>query len=122
MKPDLQIITGKNGEPEFAVVPIATYKKLLAAAEDADDVRLAEAAETIGGEQFPADVAKRIIAGESPIRVYRKYRGIKQKDLAAIVDTAPEYLSQIECGRREAGKKLLRKIAAALDLEIADLI
>ncbi|MDE0058995.1 MAG: hypothetical protein OXI22_11830 [Defluviicoccus sp.] len=35
-----------------------------------------------GGEPFPAEIADRLLAGESPIREHRLYRGMTQKRLA----------------------------------------
>jgi DNA-binding XRE family transcriptional regulator len=68
-------------------------------------------------ESFPADVADRLVAGESPIRVFRELRGMTQEILAAAAGTSAQYLSQIERGDREAGRKMLPRLAAALKVD-----
>ena len=72
-------------------------------------------------EAFPAKVVDALLAGEHPIKVYAKYRGIKQKDLAAVVDISPVYLSQIVSGNRDGSLDVRRKIAAILGVDLDDL-
>lgn len=74
-----------------------------------------------GGERFPADVARRLVAGDHPLRVFRDHRGMTQSDLAAAADTSEQYISQIERNTRDAGKKLLTKLASALAVDEEDL-
>ena len=70
---DIQIIE-KNGEPEYAVVPIEAYRRMVDALEDAADSAAIERAwaEDAAGETVPGEVVKAILAGESPLRVWRK--------------------------------------------------
>ncbi|MCH8184295.1 MAG: helix-turn-helix transcriptional regulator [Proteobacteria bacterium] len=63
-----------------------------------------------------------MIGGENPIKVFREYRGLTQKQLAKKTDTSAAYLSQIETGRRTGSIKLLRRLAGALNVEVEDLI
>lgn len=72
-------------------------------------------------ERFPAAVARRLISGDSPIRVFRQHRGLTQAELAISAGTSAAYISQIERGDREPGKKLLPRLAAALDVDADDL-
>ncbi len=88
--------------------------------EDAIDIALAEAA--MKEEALPLDVARKLINGESPIKVYRKYRGLTQDELAGKVGSKPAYISQIETGRHTPGLKLIGRIAEALDVTIDDLV
>jgi DNA-binding XRE family transcriptional regulator len=88
--------------------------------EDAIDIALAQAA--MKEEAIPWDVAKRMVNGENPIKVYRQYRGLKQKALAEMVGTKPVYISQIETGAANPSLKLVGKIAKALDVTIDDLV
>lgn len=74
-----------------------------------------------GGESFPIDVADRLIAGESPIRVYRSYRGMTQRELAAAAGIDPVYLSQIERGQRTGSTKTLGALAKLLNVALDDL-
>ena len=56
---DVQII-GKDGEPEYAVVPIEEYRRVVAALEDAADSASIERAwaEDAAGETIPGEVVK----------------------------------------------------------------
>ena len=88
--------------------------------EDAIDIAAAKAVEN--DESIPLDVAKRLIEGGNPIKVYRKYRGLTQQALADKVGSKPVYISQIKTGASNPSTKLLRKLATALDVTIDDLV
>jgi DNA-binding XRE family transcriptional regulator len=86
-----------------------------------EDLAAYDAARTRDEERFPAEVADRLIAGESPLKVFREYRGLTQGQLAKTAKTTAPYLSQIENGRRTGSVGLLRRLADALRIEIDDL-
>nr|WP_210254910.1 helix-turn-helix transcriptional regulator [Methylocapsa sp. S129] len=121
----MDIITSPSGD-KLAVVPMAEYERLVAAAEDAEDVRLADRVRQrlASGEEelIPSAFAKRLVAGESPVRVWREYRGVSGKDLAAKAGVSAPFLSQIETGAREGSVGLIKKIAEALGVTIDDLV
>ncbi|WP_158815769.1 helix-turn-helix transcriptional regulator [Methylocapsa sp. S129] len=121
----VDIITSPSGD-KLAVVPMAEYERLVAAAEDAEDVRLADRVRQrlASGEEelIPSAFAKRLVAGESPVRVWREYRGVSGKDLAAKAGVSAPFLSQIETGAREGSVGLIKKIAEALGVTIDDLV
>jgi DNA-binding XRE family transcriptional regulator len=63
------------------------------------------------------------LAAPTPLHFYRRYRGVKQSDLAAAVGISAAYLSQLENGdRTEPGIAVLAKLAAALKVRIEDLL
>jgi DNA-binding XRE family transcriptional regulator len=72
--------------------------------------------------EVPWDVAKRIVAGENAVKVYREWRGLTQEALARKVDSAKAYISQIETGAKPGGRAILRKIAVALGVPAAVLM
>ena len=123
MKP--QVIETASGE-KLAVLPLAEYERLVAAAEDAADARAydeARAALESGAEELlPAPFANRIIDGESPIRVWRDYRGKSLRALAQAAGISPGYLSEVESGRKTGSVDALKKVADALGLDLGDLI
>lgn len=86
------------------------------------DEALYDEAKAEGGEFFPAEVVDRLLAGENPIRVYRTYRRMTQKQLAEAAGINPVYLSQIETGKRAGSLKTLAAVAAALGVEPGDLV
>ena len=57
-----------------------------------------------------------ILDGESPIKVWRKYRGLTQRQLVDKVKISMPYLSQIETGKRMGATEILSAIAKALDV------
>jgi len=109
-----------GGRPAFAVIPFADYLRLapeMAEAylsdEDIYDCALA----SDDGMRIPHAVVARIVAGDNPIAVYRKWRGYSQRALAKLTGVSPGYISQIERGRRQPSHKLRAQLATVLDLD-----
>lgn len=120
-----QIIEAPGGH-RMVVVPEVDYRRLAEAAEDAADIAAADRvmARIRSGEEeaVPLAFAERILAGENKVRVWREYRGLKVKDLAAAAGIKAPYLSQIESGQREASLGTMKALAAALKVTIDDLV
>jgi len=57
----------------------------------------------------------------SNIKIYRNACGISQSKLAEWVDTATNYISAIEAGRRFPSVEILEKIAFALKIDTPEL-
>ena len=119
-----QVIVDEAGHPAYAVIPWREYRRLVSIENEGamTDEELYDVAKAAGGESFPAAVVDRLLAGESPIRVYRGHRGLTQKQLADRAGINPVYLSQIETGKRTGSARTLASIASALDIEVDDLI
>ena len=117
------IVTTPRGE-RLAVIPEADYRRLAEAAEDLADIsagarakkRLAQGRD----ELIPAEFADRILDGENPVRVWREFRGLTVKALAAKAGIRPAFLSQIETGAREGSVATLKALARALRLTLDD--
>ncbi len=110
---------------KIAMLPIADYERLLEVAEDRADEAAADRADLrrlAGEESVPLELLDRIIAGESPLRVWRTYRGVTLVQLAKETETAAGFLSQIETGNRRGSPALWRKLAEALNLAIEDIL
>ena len=112
----------EEGQPRFAVLPVAEYQRLVEAAEMLDDIRAYDEAKARNEEALPIEVADRILAGKSAVRVFREYRGLTQQALADRCGISKPYLSQIEAGQRTPSTEVLKKLAAALEVEIDDLV
>lgn len=112
----------RDGQRTAVIVPIAEYERLVEAAEMLADVRAYDEAKAQGGEYFPMALLDRLLAGESKLRVFREHRGLTQEALAKACDISKPYLSQIEAGQRRPSTNVLRKLAAALKVEIDDLV
>ncbi len=116
----------KDGRPEWAVIPYGEYERLIEAAENMEDVRDYDAVKKALGngseELVPSDVADQLLNGENPLRVWRKHRGLSVSELAAACGLTPAAVSQIENGKRSPSIEKLKAIAAALNVEVNDII
>ena len=61
-----------NGQPAFAVVPMAEWLELLSRLEDLQDIEDAKAA--CATESLSAELADRLLAGVNPLKAWREYR------------------------------------------------
>ncbi len=121
---DIQIIR-KDGQPEWAVVPFKDYQKLIRDSELLMDVKAYDEAKKAiaeGEEVIPSEVTFRIIDGENPIKVWREYRTLTQKQLGDKVGISKAYLSQIESGKRKGTMEVLASIAEALGSLLDDIV
>lgn len=73
-------------------------------------------------DSLPAGQVKRILKGESPVRVWRVARGLSIHALAGKAGISAAYLSEIENGKKEPSLQVLRAIAEALALDAGDLV
>jgi ribosome-binding protein aMBF1 (putative translation factor) len=105
--------------------------RLLTGLEDAGDraaVREGRAREAVLGKEtvrlnsLSGDEARRLLDGESPVRVWRGKRGLSQRGLAAAASVAPSYLADIENGRKPGSASALSRLAKALDVSMDDLV
>lgn len=101
------------------------FEALLRSAEDAADLAAVEAHRTyedrVGWETarrnyLTADEARRLLDGESPVRVWREKRGIKQRTLADAAEVAVSYLAEIEGGKKPGSAGALERIASILEM------
>ena len=108
-----------NGVPAFAVVPVAEWNALLARLEEVQDIADAKAA--CDSERFPAEFADRLLSGESPLRVWRDYRGLTLQALAEACGVTRQMLSMIEHGKAKPSADLLGRLAETLGCDMDDL-
>ncbi|MDE0218539.1 MAG: helix-turn-helix transcriptional regulator [Spirochaetaceae bacterium] len=83
--------------------------------------RVKERLEAGADEMIPAEFGDRILDGESPVRVWREYRGLSIKQLAASANISAAYLSQIEGRTRNGSLPTLRALAKGLSVDVDDL-
>ena len=118
-----QIIRDHKGKPAFAVIPWQEYHhlKMGSTEEPPTDEDLYEEAKSSIEEIFPIEIADRLLAGDNPIKVYRKLRSMTQRQLGEEANISSVYLSQIETGKRNASTKTLAAIARVLNVAVEDL-
>ena len=116
-------IIPKDGRPEYAVVPIEDYRRMVASLEDIEDMRAFEQAlkEHKAGDTIPGEIVDAIIDGETPLRAWRLYRKLTLVSLAERTGISESYISQIENGKKTGTLDVYRRLATVLDVEPDDL-
>ena len=111
---------------ETVTIPKVEYERLCAIEEDFVDMvaaRTVEARIASGAEELvPAHVADRLINRESPLRVWREYRGLSQSALAHTSGVNRVQIVEIETGRNSGSVYTLRKLADVLEVAVDDII
>lgn len=125
MNTHIQIIE-KEGNAEYAVVPMEEWRRICALAEDAEDIQAANNAvrELAEGydEVVSREVVRDLLDDRHPMAVWRQYRGLTQQELAEAAGIGKSYVSQIESGAKTGSVKCLRRLADALRVDIDDLV
>lgn len=115
---------------ETVTLSRADFQALVEAAEDASDRAALQAhdreiaergAAAVRADTLPLAQAMRLVAGESPVRVWREHRGLTQGGLAEAAGVGVSYLSEIETGRKPGSVAALGKLARALGVALDDL-
>jgi len=116
--------TAPDGE-EMIVLSRKDYEALIQRIEDLEDsLTIADFERKLAAgeeELIPAEYVNRMSEGESPIRVWRDFRGMAAKDLAAAAGISAAYLSEIETGKKDGSVATLKAIADVLKLDLDDL-
>jgi mRNA interferase RelE/StbE len=73
------------------------------------------------GEGLPHDHMARIVNGESPLRVFRQWRGLSQVALAGRSGVNRVQIADIEAGRKTGSVGTLKALAEALEVTLDDL-
>ena len=73
-------------------------------------------------ETIPFDMTMRLCNGANPVAEWRKHRGLTQAVLAEATGVSQAAIAGIERGRRAPSVALLRKTAAALGVDMDDLV
>jgi DNA-binding XRE family transcriptional regulator len=70
---------------------------------------------------LPIEMAERIFEGESPVKIWREYRDMTQDQLGEKAGVGKAFLSQVESGKKNPSMKVLKQLAAGLDVDLDDL-
>ena len=101
------------------------FERLAEAAENYADIEAAVEAQRrreAGEEYVPIELVDRLMAGESPLKVWREYRGLTLEALGDLVGRQGSMISKLEKGRNEGGIKLWQALAEALKIDLDDLL
>ena len=107
---------------EMITITREEYDRLREAAEDLADLQAYDRAIAEGGESIPAAAVKRMIDGESPLRVYRELRDLTQTALSEASGVNRVQIADIEARRSKGSIDTIRKLADALKVTIDDLV
>jgi DNA-binding XRE family transcriptional regulator len=109
----------------MALLPEDEYRQLLDAVEDREDREAAVEAEhrRMSGEEYiPASVMDRLLAGDSPLKVWRQYRGLTQTEVASRIGMSKMTVSSMEGGSRPGSIKVWRALADVLKVSLDDIL
>ena len=107
---------------ETVTIPRGEYERLMQASEDLADLIAYDRAMARNEESIPSEFIKRMIDGESPVRVYRDLRGLTQVQLGELSGVNRVQIADIEAGRKAGSVDTVKKLAAALSVTVDDLI
>lgn len=111
---------------EFAVIPVEDLQKLMDDAEMLADVGAYDVAkgrlERGEDELIPLEISERRLSGESPVKIWREYRGLTQERLAKASKVSRAMIAAIETGHKKGGIWTLKKLAAALRVDLENLV
>jgi ribosome-binding protein aMBF1 (putative translation factor) len=101
------------------------WNAVMEALEDAEDraaIRASVARRAAGKDDaLPAELYKRLRAGEHPVRIWRAQRKMSLTTLAGRAGVARAYVSEIETGKKPGSVSALQKIARALGVGLDEL-
>ena len=107
---------------EHVTITREEYDKLLEAYEDMQDLEAIQRHLENPQEGVPAAVFDRILDGESPLAVYREWRGYTQSSLARASGVNRVQIADLEAGRSNGSVATWKKLAETLNLTIDDLV
>ncbi len=104
-------------------IPRSEYEALRATVDSFEDAAAAAAYRaTRGEESVPIEVVDRLLAGEHPLCVWRRHRGMTQQALAEAIGIGKAYLSEIESGKKDGSIRVIKAAAEVLDVDLDDLV
>ncbi len=107
---------------EMVTIPREEYEALLAARDELEDISAYDRAKADGGDSIPDEYVGRILDGETPLRVFRDWRGLTQAQLAETSGVNRVQIANIEGGKASGSVETLKRLAEALGLAVDDLI
>jgi DNA-binding XRE family transcriptional regulator len=110
---------------EFAVLPLEALRKLMDDAEMLAGVKAYDAAKGRlkrgEDELIPFEITERRLAGESSVKIWREYRELTQEELGRRSEVSRAMIAAIETGRKKGGIDTLKRLAAALKVDLENL-
>lgn len=92
------------------MIPFRELARLRELVEETEELRAFDAATVAASKTVPREVITRVVAGESPLRVWRERCGLTQPALAEGAGCKPGSIA------------VLKRLATALGVEVDDLL
>ena len=108
---EAQFIAGRDGRPEYAVIPFKVFQTLCGHKERAFNEK----------ETIPHEVIKKIhLEDMSSVQAWREYLNLTQADIAEKMGITQAAYSQMETAKKNR-KATLQKIADAMNIDYLQL-
>lgn len=109
-------------EDGFVHVPVEHFIAMEEELEMLEDVRAYDEAMAREEESFPSELVYSILDGANPIKAYRTHRGMTQTQLAEAADVPQSMIAKMENGKREGSVATIKAVAAALRVDVDQII
>jgi DNA-binding XRE family transcriptional regulator len=117
-KPNVRFTTTPAGE-EIVLLSREDFEELTDLVEHYAGLAEARAHPT---RMLESDEVEALLDAPTPLHFWRRKRGLTQAELAQAAGVSQAAISALESGQREGMAKQWKRIASALDLDIADLV
>lgn len=107
---------------EMITIQKTEYDRLVALAEDAEDDAAVATHLKSPEVGMPLELVKRMINGESALAIHREWRGLSATELSRQSGVNRVQIVDIEAGRKSGSIATLKKLAAALDISVDDIV
>lgn len=84
--------------------------------EDILDILAYDEAKSSNEESFPVELVERMLEGESPLRVYREFRGFTQAQIAQKIGLTQATIAELEKGKQKGSIDTWKRLSAILNV------
>ena len=120
-----KLVVGEDNT-EYIAIPKKEYKLFEQSQEDIEDIvsiKLSKYKIKNGDDEvIPWEMSKRLCTDESPVKIWREYRGLTPKELNKQTGISLSVISKLENNKQELDIVKLKALSKALCIEYDDLL